>query len=34
VRAPFWDRYFQIVKILPGVQNIYANNYGGQSLAV
>jgi hypothetical protein len=22
--TPFWDRYFQIVEILPGVENVYA----------
>jgi hypothetical protein len=27
--TPFWDRYFQIVDILPGV----ANPYGGKPLA-
>jgi hypothetical protein len=25
--TPFWDRYFQIVEILPGVENAYAKNY-------
>ena len=24
--TPFWDRYFQIVEILPGVENTYAEN--------
>jgi len=24
--TPFWDRYFQIVEILPGVENAYAKN--------
>ncbi len=24
----FWDRYFQIVEILVGVENAYAKNYG------
>ncbi|ABI63310.1 darcynin family protein [Granulibacter bethesdensis] len=24
----FWDRYFEIVEILPGVENAYARNYG------
>jgi chlorite dismutase len=24
--TPFWDRYFQIVEILPGVENAYVNN--------
>lgn len=23
----FWDRYFDIVEILPGVENAYARNY-------
>ncbi|MGO1073277.1 darcynin family protein [Lysobacter sp. CA199] len=26
--TPFWDRYFAIVEILPGVENAYASNYG------
>jgi hypothetical protein len=26
--TPFWDRYFDIVEILPGVENAYAANYG------
>ncbi|PTS79221.1 darcynin [Sphingomonas sp. HMWF008] len=26
--TPFWDRYFEIVEILPGVENAYADNYG------
>ncbi|GIL25383.1 darcynin family protein [Actinocatenispora comari] len=26
--TPFWDRYFQSVEILVGVENAYANNYG------
>ena len=26
--TPFWDRYFAIVEILPGVENAYARNYG------
>jgi hypothetical protein len=25
--SPFRDRYFQIVEILPGVENAYAKNY-------
>ncbi len=25
--TPFWDRFFQIVEILPGVENAYAKNY-------
>lgn len=24
--SPFWDRYFEIVEILPGVENAYAIN--------
>lgn len=24
--TPFWDRYFQIVEILPGVENTYARS--------
>ncbi len=31
--TPFWDRYFQIVEILPGVENAYAANYGRKPLA-
>lgn len=31
--TPFWDRYFAIVEILPGVENAYASNYGRQPLA-
>jgi hypothetical protein len=26
--TPFWDRFFEIVEILPGVENAYARNYG------
>ncbi len=26
--SPFWDRYFEVVEILPGVENAYADNYG------
>lgn len=25
--TPFWDRYFQIVEILPSVENAYAKNF-------
>ena len=25
--TPFWDRYFQIVEILTGIENAYAKNY-------
>jgi hypothetical protein len=31
--TPFWDRYFAIVEILPGVENAYAVNYGRPPLA-
>jgi Darcynin, domain of unknown function len=31
--TPFWDRYFSIVEILPGVENAYANNYGQAALS-
>ncbi len=30
--TPFWDRYFEIVEILPGVENAYAANYGRAAL--
>jgi hypothetical protein len=30
--TPFWDRYFQIVQILPGVENAYARNYDRSAL--
>jgi hypothetical protein len=30
--TPFWDRYFQIVEILPGVENAYATNYNRAAL--
>lgn len=30
--TPFWDRYFAIVEILPGVENAYARNYGREAL--
>jgi darcynin-like uncharacterized protein len=30
--TPFWDRYFAIVEILPGVENAYAKNYGREAL--
>jgi Darcynin, domain of unknown function len=30
--TPFWDRYFDIVEILPGVENAYANNYGREPI--
>ena len=25
--TPFWDRYFEVVEILPGVEDAYARNY-------
>ncbi len=28
--GPFWDRYFQIVEILPGVEDAYIKNYPDQ----
>jgi hypothetical protein len=31
--TPFWDRYFAIVEILPGVENAYAKNNGREALA-
>lgn len=31
--TPFWDRYFQILEILPGVENAYAKNYDRAALA-
>jgi Darcynin, domain of unknown function len=32
--TPFWDRYFQIVEILPGVENVYGkNSRSGTSVA-
>lgn len=30
--TPFWDRYFKVVEILPGVENAYAKNYGQRPL--
>jgi hypothetical protein len=32
--TPFWDRYFDIVEILPGVENAYARNYAEAPLTV
>ena len=29
--GPFWDRYFQVVEILVGVEDAYVKNYPGQS---
>jgi hypothetical protein len=31
--TPMWDRYFDIVEILPGVENAYADNYNRAPLA-
>jgi aromatic ring-cleaving dioxygenase len=31
--TPFWDRYFQIVEILPAVENAYAKNYSRAPLS-
>ncbi|HEV2677936.1 MAG TPA: darcynin family protein [Aliidongia sp.] len=31
--TPFWDRYFAIVEILPGVENAYASNYNRAALS-
>src|ERR1700743_1815216 len=31
--TPFWDRFFQIVEILPAVENAYADNYDRAPLA-
>jgi len=31
--TPFWNRYFQIVEILPGVENAYAKNSKRNPLA-
>jgi darcynin-like uncharacterized protein len=31
--TPFWDRYFQILEILPAIENAYAANYGRPPLA-
>ncbi len=30
--TPFWDRWFEIVEILPAVENAYADNYGRQPI--
>jgi hypothetical protein len=29
----FWDRYFEIVEILPGVENAYAKNYDREAIS-
>ncbi|WP_067678086.1 darcynin family protein [Nocardia miyunensis] len=31
--TPFWDRYFEVVDILVGVENGYARNYGTAPIA-
>ncbi|MCR6483097.1 darcynin [Amycolatopsis sp. OK19-0408] len=31
--TPFWDRWFEVVEILVGVENGYANNYGVDAVA-
>lgn len=31
--TPFWDRYFDVVEILVGVENAYAKNYGVDTYA-
>jgi hypothetical protein len=31
--TPFWDRYFQIVEILTGVEHAYARNYNERPLS-
>jgi hypothetical protein len=33
METPFWDRYFQIVEILPAVENAYAKNYNRAPLS-
>ncbi|MGA7806843.1 darcynin family protein [Bradyrhizobium sp.] len=30
--SPFWDRYFEVVEILTGVENAYAKNYDRQPI--
>jgi hypothetical protein len=30
--SPFWDRYFNIVEILTGVENAYATNYNRETI--
>ncbi|WP_033288373.1 darcynin family protein [Amycolatopsis jejuensis] len=30
--TPFWDRYFEIVDVLAGVENGYAKNYGVEAV--
>lgn len=31
--TPFWDRYFDVVELLVGVENGYAKNYGMDAFA-
>jgi len=31
--TPFWDRYFEVVELLVGVENAYAKNYGMDTFA-
>ncbi|CAH2774231.1 MAG: hypothetical protein SC7H9.05 [uncultured Paraburkholderia sp.] len=26
--TPFWDRYFEVLEILPGVENVVAKDFG------
>ena len=30
--TPFWDRWFQVVEILPGVEDAYAKNYQRETI--
>ena len=30
--TPFWDRFFDVVEILPGVENAFAKNYNREAL--
>jgi hypothetical protein len=31
--TPFWDRYFEIVEILPGVENAHAKYYNREAIS-
>ncbi|GHF79510.1 hypothetical protein FHX82_005776 [Amycolatopsis bartoniae] len=31
--TPFWDKYFEVVELLVGVENGYARNYGVEAVA-
>ena len=31
--TPFWDSYFDVVEILTGIENAYANNYNERALS-